>query len=103
MSGTTNQGVVGYISNPVASFPANSITVDIFGNSFYRSYEFGAGDDTGVYWNDQQDYSPGVMLFIAATIGKSLIGKFLTDISYVVLRVLILQLIYHKHNPGCWI
>ena len=76
MSGTTNQGVVGYISNPVASFPANSITVDIFGNSFYRSYEFGAGDDTGVYWNDQQDYSPGVMLFIAATIGKSLIGKF---------------------------
>lgn len=76
MSGTTNQGVVGYISNPVASFPANSITVDIFGNSFYRSYEFGAGDDTGVYWNDQQEYSPGVMLFIAATIGKSLIGKF---------------------------
>ena len=40
MAGVTNTGVVNYISNPVASFPANSITVDIFGNAFYRSYAF---------------------------------------------------------------
>lgn len=52
MSGTTNAGVVNYISNPVASFPRNAITIDIFGNTFYRDYAFGAGDDTGVYWND---------------------------------------------------
>ena len=32
MSGTTNAGVVNYISNPVASFPKNAITIDIFGN-----------------------------------------------------------------------
>jgi SOS-response transcriptional repressor LexA len=76
MSGTTNQGMIGYIANPVASFPANSITVDIFGNTFYRDYAFGAGDDTGVYWNDNIQYSRRAMLFIAALIGKSLEGKY---------------------------
>lgn len=76
MSGTTHQGIVGYISNPVASFPANSITVDIFGNTFYRSYSFGAGDDTGVYWNDIVQYSEGTMLFIASAIAKLLKGKY---------------------------
>lgn len=76
MSGITNRGVVGYISNPVASFPANSITVDIFGNAFYRNYAFGAGDDTGVYWSDQVTYSETTLLFIAASIDKSLKGKF---------------------------
>ena len=76
MAGTTNAGVVNYISNPVASFPGNSITVDIFGNVFYRDFDFGAGDDTGVYWNDEKDYSKGVMLFFAISIEKSLLGKF---------------------------
>ena len=76
MSGVTNLGVVGYISNPVASFPKNSITIDIFGNTFYRNYDFGAGDDTGVYWNSEKNYSAKTMLFFAATIQKSLTGKF---------------------------
>lgn len=76
MAGTTNTGVVNYISNPVASFPKNSITIDIFGNTFYRNYDFGAGDDTGVYWNDKREYSKEVMLFFAASIEKSIHGKF---------------------------
>ncbi len=76
MSGVTNCGVVGYISNPVASFPKNSITVDIFGNTFYRRYNFGAGDDTGVYWNSEKNYSLETMLFFTAAIEKSLTGKF---------------------------
>lgn len=76
MSGTTNTGVVGYISNPVASFKKNSITVDIFGNSFYRNYDFGAGDDTGVYWNDKIEYSKSTMLYFATAMQKSLDGKF---------------------------
>ncbi len=76
MSGTTNHGVVGYISNPVASFPANSITVDIFGNTFYRNYAFGAGDDTGVYWNDTIQYTKESMLFFSVVIAKSLLGKY---------------------------
>ena len=78
MAGTTNSGVVNYISNPVARFPKNSITVDIFGNVFYRDFEFGAGDDTGVYWNDNEgeEYSKEAMLFFAIVIAKSLSGKF---------------------------
>lgn len=76
MSGTTNTGVVGYISNPVASFPKNAVTIDIFGNAFYRNYSFGAGDNTGVYWNDTIAYSEKLMLYFAASMGKSLQNKF---------------------------
>lgn len=76
MSGTTNTGVVNFISNPVASFPKNSITVDIFGNVFYRNYDFGAGDDTGVYWNDAKKYSKEQMIFFAASMKRSLLNKF---------------------------
>lgn len=76
MSGTTNTGVVGYISNPVAQFPKNSITIDIFGNSFFRNYDFGAGDDTGVYWNTEIEYSKTCMLFFAAAMERALRGKY---------------------------
>ena len=76
MSGITNTGIVSYVSNPVASFPANSLTVDIFGNTFYRSFAYGLGDDTGAYWNDQREYTKEQMLFFAAAINKSLVGKF---------------------------
>ena len=76
MSGTTNAGVINYISNPVASFPKNAITIDIFGNTFYRNYAFGAGDDTGVYWNDATAYSSNAMLFFAVAMQKSMMGRF---------------------------
>lgn len=76
MSGITNTGVVNYILNPVASFPKNSITIDIFGNTFYRDYDFGAGDDTGVYWNDEKSYSKEEMLFFTTSIEKSIFEKF---------------------------
>ena len=76
MSGRTNTGVVGYISNPIALFPKNSITIDIFGNSFYRSYDFGAGDDTGVYWNDKTQYSKEAMLYLTTAMEKTLLGKY---------------------------
>lgn len=76
MAGTTNTGIVGYISNPVATFPKNSITIDIFGNTFYRNYDFGAGDDTGVYWNDDKNYSSEQMLYFSSCMEKSIRGKF---------------------------
>lgn len=76
MAGITNTGVVNYISNPVASFPKNSITIDIFGNTFYRNYDFGAGDDTGVYWSDNEDYSKETMIYFATAMAKSVNGKF---------------------------
>ena len=76
MAGRTNTGIVNYICNPVASFPENSITIDIFGNAFYRNYAFGAGDDTGVYWNSEIKYSKNAMLFFTIAMEKSLRGKF---------------------------
>ena len=76
MAGTTNAGVVNYISNPVALFPKNAITIDIFGNTFYRDYAFGAGDDTGVYWDDENIYSSRAMLFFAVAMQKSMMGRF---------------------------
>ncbi len=76
MSGVTNTGIVNYISNPVASFPENSITLDIFGNAFYRPYAYGAGDDTGVYWNEENEYSKEVMLYITSSMSRSVAGKY---------------------------
>ena len=76
MAGVTNTGVVNYVSNPIAYFPENSITIDIFGNVFYRNYAFGAGDDTGVYWNDKVTYSKETMLFFAVAMRKSLEGRY---------------------------
>lgn len=76
MAGTTNTGIAKYISNPVAKFPKNSITIDIFGNTFYRNYDFGAGDDTGVYWNSKKDYSDKTMLYLTSSISKLISGKF---------------------------
>ena len=76
MSGVTNTGVVNHIANSVFRFPKNSITVDIFGNAFYRDYDFGAGDDTGVYWNSEKEHSKNAMLFIASSLERSIFGKF---------------------------
>lgn len=76
MAGTTNTGVANYVSNPVTLFPENSITIDIFGNTFYRNYAFGAGDDTGVYWNSKTVYPKEIMLFFTTAMAKSIQGKF---------------------------
>ncbi|STO64683.1 Type IV pili component-like protein [Haemophilus parahaemolyticus] len=76
MSGITNTGVVKYIGNSVTQFPKNSITIDIFGNAFYRSIIFGASDDVGVYWNRENEKSKNVMLILAGSIQKALRGRF---------------------------
>ncbi len=76
MSGITNTGVVKYIGNSVTQFPKNSITIDIFGNTFYRSIVFGASDDVGVYWNRENEKSKNVMLILAGSIQKALRGRF---------------------------
>ena len=76
MSGTTNTGLVGHISNPVPTFPKNSITVDIFGNVFYRDYIFAASDDVGVLWNDDNHFNSYHMLYLASAIKVSLAGMF---------------------------
>lgn len=76
MAGTTNTGIAKYISNPVAKFPKNSVTIDIFGNTFYRNYDFGAGDDTGVYWDNEKNYSEKTMLYFTSSMSKLVQGNF---------------------------
>ena len=75
MSGVTNTGLVAKIANPINRFPANSITVDIFGNTFYRNYAYSASDDVGVYWGDKS-LSRESMLYMAAAISSFLEGKY---------------------------
>ena len=95
MSGTTQTGVVGSIGNAVTRFPKNAITIDIFGNVFYRNYEFGASDDVGVYWNDENNsFNKHAMLYLAASLRKSLAGRF--DYGYK-LRA------SKSHNLTCWL
>jgi hypothetical protein len=60
----------------VAKFPKNSVTIDIFGNTFYRNYDFGAGDDTGVYWDNEKNYSEKTMLYLTSSMSKLVQGKF---------------------------
>ena len=77
MAGTENTGISGFIGNENArKFKANALTIDIFGNVFYRAYEFGASDDVGVFWNENNSVKEKSMLFLSAVISKALQGKF---------------------------
>ena len=76
MAGVTNTGVVEHIGNEVRVFPGNSLTADIFGNVFYRSYEYGMGDDTGAYWNTDNRISKFGMMYIAVAMQNFMTGKF---------------------------
>lgn len=76
MSGITETGVVAKIGNSKNEFPSNSLTIDIFGNVFYRSFRFGASDDVGVYWNDGKQIDKLAMLFIGCSIQTALTGQF---------------------------
>lgn len=76
MAGVTNTGIAQYIGNDVRTFPENSLTVDIFGNVFYRSYEYGMGDDTGAYWSVDTFIPKFSMLYIATAMTKFMKGKF---------------------------
>lgn len=77
MSGTENTGISGFIGNENArKFKANALTIDIFGNVFYRNYDFGASDDVGVFWNDKNPIKEKAMFFLCAVIAKSLRGRF---------------------------
>ena len=39
-SGETNQGIEGRTDRPAKIFPSNTITIDFFGNVYYREYEY---------------------------------------------------------------
>ncbi|HBC1011235.1 TPA: restriction endonuclease subunit S [Escherichia coli] len=74
-AGETNEGVSAFISNDVAVFPANTITIDMFGSAKYRNYEYGADDHVAVVHTESCTRNASV--FITASIHKSsYTGKF---------------------------
>lgn len=51
-AGNINQGIAGYIEKNEELFTKNSITVDMFGNAFFRDYNFFADDNIIIFKND---------------------------------------------------
>lgn len=47
-AGETDMGVSAFIGNSVEVFPANTITIDMFGSTKYRNYSYGADDHVAV-------------------------------------------------------
>ena len=47
-AGEYNEGISAYIGNNVEIFKANTITIDMFGSTKYRSYDYGADDHIAV-------------------------------------------------------
>lgn len=76
-AGEENMGFSAYIGNKnVEVFPANSLTIDMFGNTFYRGYAYGADDHVAVLYNTQNTLSKHVLQYIQPHIEKSISGKF---------------------------
>ncbi|MFA9467289.1 restriction endonuclease subunit S [Streptococcus sp. E24BD] len=76
-AGVNNQGISSYISNSdVEIFPANSLTIDMFGKVFYRNFEYGADDHVAIMYKEDNSLSRMALLFIAPIIKQSILGKF---------------------------
>jgi len=76
-AGVNERGFSSYIGNSEADiFPENSLTIDMFGTVFYRSYEYGADDHVAVLYNETSKYNKYVLLYLGTCIEKSIEGKF---------------------------
>jgi hypothetical protein len=76
-AGVEKMGFSDFIGNPEAEvFPANSLTIDMFGNTFYRGYEYGADDHVAILYHSKQIYSKRVLQYIQPQINKAILGKF---------------------------
>ena len=71
-----NTWITNYISNPIASFPWNSITIDMFWNVFYRDYDFWADDNISVYYDVNNKKSKLVNLYLTSVLSKKIKGTF---------------------------
>jgi hypothetical protein len=76
-AGTNERGFSSFIGNSETEvFPKNSLTIDMFGNVFYRNYEYGADDHVAVLFNKSFEYDKQTLIFIGACIEKSIVGKY---------------------------
>lgn len=67
-AGFNNQGVAEFISNEEQTTFDGGLTIDMFGNCFYRDYAFKADDNILVF--DSKDISKEAKLFIVTSINK---------------------------------
>lgn len=76
-AGVEKMGFSDYIGNSEAEvFPANSLTIDMFGNTFYRGYKFGADDHVTVLYRTDGKFSRAVLQYIQPNIKSAIAGKF---------------------------
>ena len=68
-AGENNAGISAMIGNHVTVFPANTITIDMFGSAKYRSYQYGADDHVAVIHTDH--LPANAVIFLTAAIHKS--------------------------------
>ena len=73
-AGFNNEGVAEYIGNLEQQTFHGGLTIDMFGNCFYRDYDFKADDNILVF--DKTDISEETKLYVATNIRKSLNGLF---------------------------
>lgn len=71
-----NTWITNYISNPIAFFPWNSITIDMFWNVFYRDYDFWADDNISVYYDENKQKSKLINLYLTSILSKRIKGTF---------------------------
>jgi len=76
-AGIAKRGFSSFIGNLESEiFPANSLTIDMFGTVFYRNHEYGADDHIAVLYNNSMRYSKETLLFLGVCIEKAISGKF---------------------------
>lgn len=67
-AGEINNGLAGYIEKNDTLFTGKCLTIDMFGNVFYRNYNFYADDNIIVFKNEA--INEFQMLFLASAISK---------------------------------
>ncbi|USS92849.1 restriction endonuclease subunit S [Fructilactobacillus ixorae] len=75
-AGTNLFGLSDYVGNNINVFKKDSLTIDMFGNTFYRGYEFGADDHITVLNSKNKNLNRFNIQFIQTIIGKSIYNKF---------------------------
>lgn len=73
-AGFNNEGIAEYIDNDEQQTFSHGITIDMFGNCFYRDYAFKADDNILVFGN--QDIPEKAKLFIVTCINKITNGMY---------------------------
>lgn len=66
-AGKENYGVSGYIKEHTAYSEGNVMTIDMFGNVFYREYGFFFDDNIIVF---DEEFTKGVYLYLTSTLSK---------------------------------